>query len=165
VPKFREQIKAGGPITITHPEITRYFMTIPEAAQLVIQASAFMNTHKEGALVYLLDMGESVRIVDLAKSMVQLSGMQVRDADQPHGDIDIQFVGLRPGEKLYEELLISGEALNTAHPKIRVSADQSPTRAQQTLASITALCKAEPTMTELQQALQALNTDYKPAPV
>ena len=114
VPKFRQQIRDGGPITITHPEVTRYFMTIPEAAQLVIQAGAMA----EGGDVFVLDMGEPVRILDLAQRMVELSGLQVRSEQQPWGEIEIQITGLRPGEKLYEELLIGDNPLPTQHPRI-----------------------------------------------
>lgn len=114
VPLFRRQIKAGGPITLTHPDITRFFMTIPEAAQLVIQASALAG----GGEVFVLDMGEPVRILDLARRMVHLSGLAVRDAQCPDGDIEIRITGLRPGEKLYEELLIGGDVEKTRHPRI-----------------------------------------------
>lgn len=114
VPLFRRQIKAGGPITLTHEDITRYFMTIPEAAQLVIQAGA-MGT---GGEVFILDMGEPVRIIDLARKMVALSGMTVRDDANPDGEIAIETIGLRPGEKLYEELLIGDNPTATAHPLI-----------------------------------------------
>lgn len=114
VPLFREQIRNGGPVTVTHPDIVRYFMTIPEAAQLVIQASAMGG---EGE-VFLLDMGEQVKILDLARKMIRLSGLTVRDLDNPDGDIEIAFTGLRPAEKLYEELLISGNAVGTDHPRI-----------------------------------------------
>jgi len=114
VPVFREQLANGGPVTVTHPEITRYFMTIPEAASLVIQAGAMA----QGGDVFVLDMGEPVKIVDLAKRMIHLSGLEVRDALHPDGDIDIQFTGLRPGEKLYEELLIGDNVVGTDHPKI-----------------------------------------------
>lgn len=124
VPKFREQIRQGGPITLTHAEMTRYFMTIPEAAQLVIQAGALNESHRAGAQVYLLDMGEPVRITDMARTMIQLSGLTVRDLDNPQGDITLQIIGLRPGEKLYEELLVDDNARPTRHPKIRV-ADES----------------------------------------
>jgi FlaA1/EpsC-like NDP-sugar epimerase len=113
-PLFSAQIAAGGPITLTHPEVTRYFMTIPEAAQLVIQASAMA----EGGDVFVLDMGEPVRIYDLAVKMTYLSGLLVRDEAHPHGDIEIKITGLRPGEKLYEELLIGDNPQPTAHPKI-----------------------------------------------
>lgn len=114
VPLFREQIRQGGPVTVTHPEIIRYFMTIPEAALLVIQAGA---VGQDGD-VLVLDMGEPVRIVDLARRMIQLMGFQVRDAQSPKGDVAIQFTGLRPGEKLYEELLIGDGVTATQHPMI-----------------------------------------------
>jgi FlaA1/EpsC-like NDP-sugar epimerase len=114
VPKFRQQIRDGGPITLTHTEITRYFMTIPEAAQLVIQAGAM----SKGGDVFVLDMGESVKIIDLAYRMIELSGMAVRDEDHPEGDIEIEITGLRPGEKLYEELLIGDNPKPTPHPRI-----------------------------------------------
>jgi FlaA1/EpsC-like NDP-sugar epimerase len=113
-PLFSSQIRAGGPITLTHPEVTRYFMTIPEAAQLVIQASAMAV----GGDVFVLDMGEPVRIHDLAVKMVYLSGLLVKDEDHPHGDIEITLTGLRSGEKLYEELLIGDNPQPTSHPKI-----------------------------------------------
>ena len=118
VPKFRQQIREGGPITLTHAEVTRYFMTIPEAAQLVIQAGAMAGSANEGGEVFVLDMGESVKIADLACRMVELSGMTVRDEENPQGDIEIQVTGLRPGEKLYEELLIGENPEPTAHPRI-----------------------------------------------
>ncbi len=114
VPLFREQIRAGGPVTVTHREVIRYFMTIPEAAQLVIQAGAMA----QGGDVFVLDMGEPVRIYDLARRMIALSGLTVRDEDNPEGDIEIQITGLRPGEKLYEELLIGCEVTSTEHPRI-----------------------------------------------
>ena len=114
VPLFRKQILSGGPITITHAEITRYFMTIPEAAQLVLQAGA-MGT---GGDVFVLDMGEPVKIMDLAKRMIHLSGHELKSAETPDGTIEIQQVGLRPGEKLFEELLIGDNAEGTSHPLI-----------------------------------------------
>jgi FlaA1/EpsC-like NDP-sugar epimerase len=114
VPLFREQIQNGGPITLTHPDINRYFMTIPEAAQLVIQAGAMA----QGGDVFVLDMGEPVRIIDLARRMVELSGLRVKDEQNPSGDIEIQITGLRPGEKLYEELLIGDNAQPTEHARI-----------------------------------------------
>lgn len=113
VPRFRQQIKAGGPITVTHQDIIRYFMTIPEAAQLVIQAGAMA----EGGDVFVLDMGEPVKIANLAERMIHLSGLSVKTADQD-GDIEIVYSGLRPGEKLYEELLVSGEEQPTPHERI-----------------------------------------------
>lgn len=114
VPKFRQQIRDGGPITLTHADITRYFMSIPEAAQLVIQAGAMAK----GGEVFVLDMGEPVRIKDLALRMIELSGLSVRDEDHPEGDIKIQLKGLRPGEKLFEELLIGNDPKPTQHPRI-----------------------------------------------
>lgn len=114
VPRFREQIAQGGPVTLTHPEVIRYFMTIPEAAQLVIQAGAMA----QGGEVFLLDMGEPVRIMDLARRMIELSGHRIRDESCPEGDIEIHITGLRPGEKLYEELLIDDQAQTTTHPRI-----------------------------------------------
>jgi FlaA1/EpsC-like NDP-sugar epimerase len=114
VPLFKEQIRHGGPITVTHPEVTRYFMTIPEAAQLVLQAGSLGL----GGDVFVLDMGEPVKIVDLARKMVELSGLELKNSDTGLGDISIAFVGLRPGEKLYEELLIGDNVSWTEHPRI-----------------------------------------------
>jgi FlaA1/EpsC-like NDP-sugar epimerase len=114
VPLFRQQIKDGGPVTLTHAEVTRYFMTIPEAACLVIQAAAMAK----GGEVFVLDMGEPVKIYDLAKRMIELSGLAVRSVEQPSGDIEITVMGLRPGEKLYEELLIGNNPQPSHHPKI-----------------------------------------------
>jgi FlaA1/EpsC-like NDP-sugar epimerase len=114
VPLFREQIKNGGPITLTHADITRYFMTIPEAAQLVIQAGAM----GQGGDVFVLDMGQPVKIIDLARRMVELSGLSVKDEFNPAGDIEITVTGLRPGEKLYEELLLGDNPKSTQHPRI-----------------------------------------------
>jgi FlaA1/EpsC-like NDP-sugar epimerase len=114
VPKFRKQIRDGGPITLTHPEVTRYFMTIPEAAQLVIQAGAMAK----GGDVFVLDMGQPVKIMDLARRMVELSGLAVKDEQNPEGNIEIAVTGLRPGEKLYEELLIGDNPEATVHPRI-----------------------------------------------
>lgn len=116
IPLFKEQIAMGGPVTVTHPEMTRYFMSIHEAVELVIQAGSMA----EGGEVFLLDMGEPVRIMDLARNMIRLAGLQVRDEANPQGDIEIAIVGMRPGEKLYEELLIDLEkASSTSHPKIK----------------------------------------------
>ncbi|MDR9874051.1 nucleoside-diphosphate sugar epimerase/dehydratase [Pseudomonas allii] len=114
IPLFHKQIQAGGPLTVTHPKITRYFMTIPEAAQLVIQAGSM----GQGGDVFVLDMGEPVKIVELAEKMVHLSGLSIRSEKNPHGDILINFSGLRPGEKLYEELLIGDNVAATRHPMI-----------------------------------------------
>lgn len=120
IPLFREQIRRGGPVTVTHPEITRYFMTIPEAAQLVIQAGAM----GQGGDVFVLDMGEPVRIAELAEKMIRLSGMTLRSEHNPRGDIAIEYSGLRPGEKLYEELLIGDNVSATEHPMIRRADEQ-----------------------------------------
>ena len=114
IPRFRQQIREGGPITLTHQEVTRYFMTIPEAAQLVIQAGSMAK----GGEVFLLDMGKPVKIADLAKRVVELTGLSVRDCQYPEGDIEIVVTGLRPGEKLYEELLIGDNTELTQHPSI-----------------------------------------------
>lgn len=114
VPLFRQQIKQGGPVTVTHEDITRYFMTIPEAAQLVIQA----GTMAKGGEVFVLDMGEPVRIIELARTMIELSGLSVRDAANPDGDIAVEVTGLRDGEKLYEELLIGDNPETTEHVRI-----------------------------------------------
>jgi FlaA1/EpsC-like NDP-sugar epimerase len=114
VPMFREQIRLGGPITVTHPDVIRYFMTIPEAAQLVLQAAGM----SDGGEVFVLDMGEPIKIIDLARRLVTLSGLRVRDAEEPNGDIEFVFIGLRPGEKLYEELLIGDNPSPTDHPSI-----------------------------------------------
>ncbi|RUO19093.1 nucleoside-diphosphate sugar epimerase [Aliidiomarina maris] len=123
IPLFRQQIIQGGPITVTDPEITRYFMTIPEAAQLVIQAGAMgsimaKEEANNGGQVFVLDMGEPVKIIDLATKLVRLMGLEVKTEENPHGDIEIIFSGLRPGEKLYEELLIGDNVELTAHPRI-----------------------------------------------
>ncbi len=114
VPKFRQQIRNGGPVTLTHPEITRYFMTISEASQLVIQAGAMAK----GGDIFLLDMGRPVKIIDLARRMIELSGLTIKDERNPKGDIEIEIGGLRPAEKLYEELLIGNNPQHTSHPKI-----------------------------------------------
>lgn len=123
IPLFHEQIRKGGPVTVTHPNITRYFMTIPEAAQLVIQAGAM----GQGGDVFVLDMGKPVKIAVLAEKMIHLSGLSVRSDTNPHGDIAIEFTGLRPGEKLYEELLIGDNVSPTEHPMImRASEEHLP---------------------------------------
>ena len=114
IPLFHKQIQTGGPLTVTHPKITRYFMTIPEAAQLVIQAGSM----GQGGDVFVLDMGEPVKIIELAEKMIHLSGLSIRSEKNPHGDISIEFTGLRPGEKLYEELLIGDNVVATEHPMI-----------------------------------------------
>ncbi|MGE0630250.1 MAG: polysaccharide biosynthesis protein [Hyphomicrobiaceae bacterium] len=120
---FRKQIQAGGPVTVTHPEMIRYFMSIPEAAGLVLQAGAMAT----GGEVFVLDMGEPVKIDDLARSMIRLMGLEVRDENNPDADIQINYVGLRPGEKLYEELLIGENTMPTEHPLIRRCIEPHPT--------------------------------------
>lgn len=138
VPLFRKQIQDGGPITVTHAEIIRYFMTIPEAAQLVLQAGAMAT----GGDVFVLDMGSPVKILDLARRMVHLSGLTVRDADHPNGNIEIKFTGLRPGEKLYEELLIGNNPMGTQHPLIMRAMEESLPwdRLQPILCALEAAC-------------------------
>ena len=120
VPRFRSQVESGGPVTVTHPEITRFFMTIPEAAELVLQSAAMAT----GGEVFLLDMGEPIRILDLARSMIELSGLSVRDEGHPDGDIEIEITGLRPGEKIHEELLIGADSEASAHPRIHRAREQ-----------------------------------------
>jgi FlaA1/EpsC-like NDP-sugar epimerase len=124
VPLFKRQIEQGGPITVTHPEINRFFMTIPEAASLVIQAGSMAK----GGDVFVLDMGEPVKIADLAKQMIRLSGRKVKDTTNPTGDIEVVYSGLRPGEKLYEELLIGNNASGTEHPKILTADEEFASR-------------------------------------
>lgn len=121
VPLFRDQIRDGGPITVTHPDIIRYFMTIPEASQLVLQAGSM----GQGGEVFVLDMGEPVKIADLARKMIHLMGLTEKTEDRPAGDIEVIYTGLRPGEKLYEELLIGDEPQGTAHPRIMMAREVS----------------------------------------
>jgi len=122
VPLFQEQIRAGGPVTVTHPEVVRFFMTIPEAAQLVLQAGSM----GEGGDVFVLDMGQPVKIDDLARRMIALAGLSVRDEAHPDGDIEIRYSGLRPAEKLYEELLIGTNVTGTEHPMIMRAMEPAP---------------------------------------
>lgn len=138
VPLFREQIRRGGPVTVTHADIIRYFMTIPEAAQLVIQAAAMAS----GGDVFLLDMGEPVRIADLARRMIHLMGYHERTKGNPQGDIEIIYTGLRPGEKLYEELLVGDGALPTDHPRVMRALEKSisPDELETVLAALGAGC-------------------------
>jgi FlaA1/EpsC-like NDP-sugar epimerase len=161
VPLFNEQIKAGGPVTVTHPEVIRYFMTIPEAAQLVIQAGSMA----EGGDVFVLDMGKPVRIGDLARRMIHLMGLTVRDEQNPDGDIEISYTGLRPAEKLYEELLIGNNVTGTQHPMILRAIEHSWPweRLQPLLDEILAAMSRF----DCQRALQLLGdvvVEYKPVP-
>ena len=121
VPLFRDQIRDGGPVTVTHPDIIRYFMTIPEASQLVLQAGSMGR----GGEVFVLDMGEPVKIADLARKMIHLMGLEEKSDENPEGDIEIVFTGLRPGEKLYEELLIGDNPQGTSHPRIMMAREVS----------------------------------------
>lgn len=163
IPKFRQQIQARGPVTVTHPDITRYFMTIPEAAQLVIQAAAMSTDATEPGPLYLLDMGDPVRIQDLARIMIQLSGLTLRDADNPDGDIAIEFSGLRPGEKLYEELLIGCAAERTSNPKIMRAQERWLDWVQlECLLAQMAQLDSGDTPKVTQQALQTCVPDYQP---
>jgi FlaA1/EpsC-like NDP-sugar epimerase len=157
IPLFREQIARGGPITVTHPEIIRYFMLIPEAAQLVMQAGLLAAREAEGGRVFVLDMGEPVKIVDLARDMIRLSGFS-------EDDIRIEFTGLRPGEKLYEELLADGEAtLPTPHPKLRI-ARPSAAPAPDWLADLeTWLAQAWREEAEVKTGLRRWVPEYRPA--
>lgn len=152
VPLFKQQIAKGGPITVTDPEVTRFFMTIPEASQLVIQAGALGT----GGDVFLLDMGEPVRIQDLARQMIALSGLKVRDAKNPNGDIEIQYTGLRPGEKLYEELLIDEENTEiTSHTRILRSVEKHYPLAE-ILAVFNRIHELTATQTDIEWALTQL---------
>jgi UDP-N-acetylglucosamine 4,6-dehydratase len=161
VPLFSEQIRAGGPVTVTHPEVIRYFMTIPEAAQLVIQAGSMA----EGGDVFVLDMGKPVRIGDLARRMVHLMGLTVRDDEHPDGDIEIRYTGLRPAEKLFEELLIGNNVTGTQHPMILRAIEHSLPweKVQIHLDEILVAMNRY----DCQRALQLLSdvvVEYKPAP-
>ncbi|WP_449431687.1 polysaccharide biosynthesis protein [Pseudomonas putida] len=159
IPLFHKQIKAGGPLTVTHPKITRYFMTIPEAAQLVVQAGAM----GQGGDVFVLDMGEPVRIVELAEKMIHLSGLSVRSANNPQGDIGIEFSGLRPGEKLYEELLIGDNVSPTEHPMI-MTASEDYIAWEPLKERLAALLKAvtDDEFTVVRQLLRELVSGYAP---
>ena len=164
VPLFRQQIRNGGPLTLTHADVTRYFMTIPEAAQLVIQAGAMGGLADESGVVFVLDMGEPVKIADLARRMVELSGLSVRDEETPEGDIEIQVTGLRPGEKLYEELLIGDNPQPTSHPRI-MKANEAflplPELEEKLAALATALDGSD--MAAIRSLLEELVAGYQPA--
>jgi FlaA1/EpsC-like NDP-sugar epimerase len=160
VPLFREQIKAGGPVTLTHADVTRYFMTIPEAAQLVIQAGAMAK----GGEVFVLDMGEPVKIYDLAKRMVELSGLSVKNPETGAGDIEIVVTGLRPGEKLYEELLIGENPTSTPHPRIMMAReDFLPWGALEAELTLLQAGLAKDDFHELVGQLQRLVNGYQPS--
>ena len=160
VPLFREQIRNGGPITLTHPDITRYFMTIPEAAQLVIQAGAMAH----GGDVFVLDMGEPVRIIDLARRMIELSGLQVKSEQHPTGDIEIHITGLRPGEKLYEELLIGDNPQPTQHARImKAQEDLLPWSELQTLLGSLEEAMERNDVATVRALLQVCVQGYQPA--
>ena len=144
IPLFKKQIKDGGPITVTHEDVVRYFMTIPEAVELVIQAGAL----SKGGEVFLLDMGDPIRIYDLAKKMIQLSGLELLDENNPKGDIEIKYTGLRPGEKLYEELLVSDNYSYTENKLIM--------RAEEEMISWDIL---EPIIAEIKKATLSTDTE------
>ena len=160
VPLFKKQIHAGGPVTITHPDIIRYFMLIPEAAQLVIQAGALAR----GGEVFVLDMGEPVRIADLARSMIHLAGLTERTAAEPTGDIAIECVGLRPGEKLFEELLIGDDVVPSSHPRIMSARERhiDPALLDKMLESLRAACDSNENDTMLRQ-IRNLVPEFRPA--
>ena len=159
VPLFNEQIKKGGPVTVTHKDINRYFMTIPEAASLVIQAGSMAK----GGEVFVLDMGEVVKIADLASNMINLMGYSIKSTDNPNGDIEIKYTGLRPGEKLYEELLIGDDVNGSEHPKIMMANEQCVT--DEMLSNIIAkmeLAIEEVSSLCLRALLQELVVEYQP---
>jgi FlaA1/EpsC-like NDP-sugar epimerase len=159
--RFRHQIEAGGPVTVTHPEVIRYFMSIPEAAGLVIQAGAMAS----GGDVFVLDMGEPVRIVDLARSMIRLMGREVRDQDHPDGDIAIEFIGLRDGEKMYEELLLGQDVVGTEHPRIRRSREPFlPRHAFETVLADILASMADGGIEAIRDALGRVVENYRPEP-
>ena len=160
VPLFKKQISAGGPLTITHPDIIRYFMLIPEAAQLVIQAGAMAR----GGEVFVLDMGEPVRIADLARSMIHLAGLTEKTATDPEGDIEIQFVGLRPGEKLFEELLIGDNVETSNHPRIMCARERhvDPALLDKMVESLRTACETNDHDAMLRQ-LRNLVPEFRPA--
>jgi len=159
IPLFSEQIAEHGPVTVTHPEAERYFMTIPEAAQLLLQAGAMGS----GGDVFVLDMGQPIRIIDLARRMIHLSGLEVRDAENPGGDIEIRFTGLRPGEKVSEELLGYGEITPTDHPMILRAMEQVLPWAElrEDLNELTAACQRYD-LEAVNSALKALLPGFEP---
>ncbi|KMQ75050.1 polysaccharide biosynthesis protein [Marinobacter subterrani] len=163
VPLFRDQIRDGGPVTVTHPDIIRYFMTIPEASQLVLQAGAM----GEGGEVFVLDMGEPVKIADLARKMIRLMGLTEKTEADPHGNIEIRFTGLRPGEKLFEELLIGEHALQTVHPRIMMAREESLSwpSVEALLSKLVSACKRfdyEAAIELMRNAPTGYSPSYKP---
>jgi len=162
VPLFRGQIKKGGPVTVTHRNITRYFMSIPEAVQLVLQAGSMAK----GGDVFVLDMGDPIKILDLAYKMIHLSGLKPIDNNNPDGDIKIQFTGLRPGEKLYEELLIGDDVIQSKHPRI-MQAREEKLSMSEILIFIEKIKKSRDTQDEnlikalLQKYVKGYNTEYE----
>ena len=176
VPYFRQQIIQGGPITLTHQDIIRYFMTISESAQLVMQTAAMAGSFSKGigasmsdyrgssaAEVYVLDMGEPVKIIDLARRMVELSGFRIKDENSPEGDIAIEVVGLRPGEKLYEELLIGNNPQVTQHPRIMKANEKFlPWCELQPMITTLRIAAVEGDVMMIRRMLQLLVPEYKP---
>jgi len=163
VPLFRRQIRVGGPVTLTHRDITRYFMTISEASKLVMHSASMKSNKNDSSKVYVLDMGKPIRIIDLARRMIELSGLRVRDEDFPEGDIDINITGLRPGEKLYEELLIGNNPEKTINPKILMASEEFITwsRLQEKLQTLRlAADNNDPEL--IVHILKELVTGYKP---
>jgi len=157
IPRFRQQIAKGGPITVTHPDIIRYFMLIPEAAQLVLQAGLIASRQREGGEIFVLDMGEPIKIVDLARDMIRLSGFA-------EDEIKIEFTGLRPGEKLYEELLADGEStLPTPHPKLRMAKPSAVPDDQWLVDLEHWLAVPSRTEVEVKQGLKARVPEYQPS--
>jgi FlaA1/EpsC-like NDP-sugar epimerase len=161
VPLFKDQIERGGPITITHPDVVRYFMSIAEAAQLVMQAGAMAT----GGDVFVMDMGEPVKIVDLARSMLAMCGLKEKDAKHPGGDIEIQFVGLRPGEKLYEEMFAGNDAIPSQHPRIMTTTEYviEPTVLDEQLARMMSACAANDKAL-IRSLMRMLVPGYTPKP-
>ena len=159
VPLFKRQIENGGPITITHPDVTRYFMLIPEAAQLVIQAGAMARNGE----VFVLDMGAPIRIVDLARAMIEMAGLKEKNEETPDGDIAIRYTGLRPGEKLYEELLIGNDASQSAHPKIMRATEYAiePVTLEKMIDNLLATCE-ENQIANIKAIMRSIVAEYTP---
>jgi FlaA1/EpsC-like NDP-sugar epimerase len=161
IPLFQHQIEHNGPVTITHPEVVRYFMLIPEAAQLVIQAGAMA----QGGDLFVLDMGEPVRILDLARTMIDMAGLQEKSTANPHGDIEIRFVGLRPGEKLYEELLIGDNTRPSGHPRIMCATEYSihPALLEKMIDRLMVICRTnDPAL--IKSAMKTIVPEYVSQP-